>query len=94
MVIVLYSRTCLSIHNASWRAISERATNECYLVNNDIDSTSPQPLKPRVHFHYHRLTSERSQNTVLLASTQAVYKAPHSTVQQHLTVSIRCSDKQ
>ena len=25
--------------------------------------------------------SERSQNTVLLASTQAVYKAPHSTVQ-------------
>ena len=24
---------------------------------------------------------ERSQNTVLLASTQAVYKAPHSTVQ-------------
>ena len=30
----------------------------------------------------HRCTSltERSQNTVLLASTQAVYKAPHSTV--------------
>ena len=27
------------------------------------------------------LKSERSQNTVLLASTQAVYKAPHSTVQ-------------
>ena len=25
---------------------------------------------------------ERSQNTVLLASTQAVYKAPHSTVQE------------
>ena len=25
---------------------------------------------------------ERSQNTVLLASTQAVYKAPHSTVRQ------------
>ena len=26
--------------------------------------------------------SERSQNTVLLASTQAVYKAPHSTVRE------------
>ena len=25
---------------------------------------------------------ERSRNTVLLASTQAVYKAPHSTVQK------------
>ena len=25
---------------------------------------------------------ERSQNTVLLASTQAAYKAPHSTVQE------------
>ena len=25
---------------------------------------------------------ERSQNTVLLASTQAVYKAPHSTVRE------------
>ena len=33
---------------------------------------------------------ERSQNTVLLASTQAVYKAPHSTVRgrsQLLTVT-------
>ena len=27
--------------------------------------------------------NERSQNTVLLASTQAVYKAPHSTVRGH-----------
>ena len=27
-----------------------------------------------------QLVLERSQNTVLLASTQAVYKAPHSTV--------------
>ena len=26
---------------------------------------------------------ERSQNTILLASTQAVYKAPHSTVRGH-----------
>ena len=26
--------------------------------------------------------TERFQNTVLLASTQAVYKAPHSTVQE------------
>ena len=25
---------------------------------------------------------ERSQNTILLASTQAVYKAPHSTVRE------------
>ena len=29
------------------------------------------------------LNTERSQNTVLLASTQAVYKALHSTVQGH-----------
>ena len=29
---------------------------------------------------------ERSQNTVLLASTQAVYKAPHSTVREHSVV--------
>ena len=28
------------------------------------------------------ITSEQSQNTVLLASTQAVYKAPHSTVRE------------
>ena len=27
--------------------------------------------------------TERSQNTVLLASTQAGYKAPHSTVREH-----------
>ena len=28
------------------------------------------------------MVDERSQNTVLLASTQAVYKAPHSTVRE------------
>ena len=31
------------------------------------------------------LMCERSQNTVLLASTQAVYKTPHSTVQETQT---------
>ena len=31
---------------------------------------------------------ERSQNTVLLASTQAVYKAPHSTVREHSEHSV------
>ena len=37
-----------------------------------------------VSFSFKRtfFTSERSQNTVLLASTQAVYKAPHSTVRE------------
>ena len=30
--------------------------------------------------HGQEFDCERSQNTVLLASTQAVYKAPHSTV--------------
>ena len=33
------------------------------------------------------LEYERSQNTVLLASTQAVYKAPHSTVRRSLARS-------
>ena len=33
--------------------------------------------------------SERSQNTVLLASTQAVYKAPHNTVPETETESER-----
>ena len=32
---------------------------------------------------WYSAVSEQSQNTVLLASTQAVYKAPHSTVQGH-----------
>ena len=32
---------------------------------------------------------ERSHNTVLLASTQAVYKAPHSTVQGSQFESVR-----
>ena len=30
-----------------------------------------------------KMSNERSQNTVLLASTQAVYKALHSTVRGH-----------
>ena len=34
-----------------------------------------------------RLYFERSQNTVLLVSTQAVYKAPHSTVRRAVTDS-------
>ena len=39
-------------------------------------------------------SNERSQNTFLLASTQAVYKAPHSTVQgslahTHAAVAVR-----
>ena len=38
-------------------------------------------IKPGVWFKTgNSPASERSQNTVLLASTQAVYKAPHSTV--------------
>ena len=32
--------------------------------------------------------SEQSQNTILLASTQAVYKAPHSTVGGHICQSV------
>ena len=36
--------------------------------------------------------TERSQNTVLLASTQAVYKSPHSTVWR--TVSQRAFEHQ
>ena len=31
---------------------------------------------------------ERSQNTILLASSQAVYKAPHSTVREHQTHTV------
>ena len=48
-----------------------------------------------LNFH----NNERSQNTVLLASTHAVYKAPHSTVRRthrtdtdtdrHFTVTLR-----
>ena len=34
----------------------------------------------------YKLELERSQNTVLLASTQAVYKAPHSTVWGHYNI--------
>ena len=37
-------------------------------------------------YHATIFYDERSQNTVLLASTQAVYKAPHSTVQDTQTV--------
>ena len=35
-----------------------------------------------LHITFQEKTCERSQNTVLLASTQAVYKAPHSTVRE------------
>ena len=38
-----------------------------------IELMKDEPFKERFH--------ERSQNTILLASTQAVYKGPHSTVQ-------------
>ena len=34
-----------------------------------------------------KVGAERSQNTVLLASTQAVYKPPHSTVRAHRVIS-------
>ena len=34
------------------------------------------------------LVLERSQNTVLLASTQAVYKSPHSTVWDAVSQSV------
>ena len=34
------------------------------------------------NFDHSPVSVERSQNTILLASTQAVYKAPHSTVQE------------
>ena len=36
-----------------------------------------------------KLQDERSQNTVRLVSTQAVYKAPHSTVWERLEIEIR-----
>ena len=39
-------------------------------------------LKAAEELNTEELMSERSQNTVPLVSTQAVYKAPHSTVQQ------------
>ena len=34
------------------------------------------------------IITERSQNTILLASTQAVYKAPHSTVRGQSVIII------
>ena len=41
-----------------------------------------------------RLTiCERSQNTILLASTQAVYKAPHSTVREQQCESSSSSSR-
>ena len=43
--------------------------------------------KPIIWQHF----CERSQNTVLLASTQAVYKAPHSTVRHSDTHTHRVS---
>ena len=38
------------------------------------------PFSSKTVYRATPLCVERSQNTVLLASTQAVYKSPHSTV--------------
>ena len=46
---------------------------------NDTETTMTLPLVEDL-FTDSLVLDERSQNTVLLASTQAVYKAPHSTV--------------
>ena len=51
----------------------------------EINSTKNNTIYQgeRVSFEY-----EQSQNTILLASTQAVYKAPHSTVRSQSVIII------
>ena len=58
------------------------------LNSNTVNSN---PVNLKFHFirsfceMFVRFLSERSQNTILLASTQVVYKAPHSTVRHTQT---------
>ena len=49
------------------------------LLTFDFLLKPPQPVTG-IFFIFMQFSAERSQNTILLASTQAVYKAPHSTV--------------
>ena len=66
--------------------------------HNNFPQHFPQDFPARIsckNFVQHFPATERSQNTILLASTQAVYKAPHSTVRerQQLTSSSGSSRK-
>ena len=51
-----------------------------HLISADGIQPLPENLKALLKWQHQEILNERSQNTVLLASTQAVYKTPHSTV--------------
>ena len=54
--------------------VTNRFTTRRAMIGSD--NSDHLPKRNSINF----MNIERSQNTVLLASTQAVYKAPHSTV--------------